>query len=145
MVSEPSHIDGGVLDLVLTDVPDVLWVQVRLSVGTSDHRAVFVYVVLEQPILQLVCRQEVFLRNSVDWELVRGYVKGPNWNGIITSHCSASSLNKALLCVIRDRVPKQTFVVITGDKHCCEDRCVLAHRAKQRACRVWGNGRTQAD
>ena len=46
-------------------------------VGNSDHSAIFVDVI-EQPISHLVCRQEVYLKNSVKWELVRGNVKGQN-------------------------------------------------------------------
>ena len=57
MVTEPTGIDGGVLDLVLTDIPDVVGVRVGSPVGTSDHSAIFIDVVLEQPILHLVCRQ----------------------------------------------------------------------------------------
>ena len=41
MVTEPTHIDRGVLYLVLTDVPDVERVLVGSPVGTSDHSAVF--------------------------------------------------------------------------------------------------------
>ena len=42
--------------------------------------------------------------------MVRRDVKGLNCNEIIRSSFRASSLNKALLRVIRDRVPKQTIV-----------------------------------
>ena len=38
-----------------------------------------------------------------------------------------------MLRVIRDRVPKRTIVVRTGDKPKCDNRCVLTHRAKPRA------------
>ena len=64
MVTEPAHIDGGVLDLGLTDVPDVVGVRVGSPVGTSDHSAVLMEVMLEQPILHLVCRQEVYLKKK---------------------------------------------------------------------------------
>ena len=40
MVTEPTHIDRGVLDLVLTDVPDVVGVRISWPVGTSDYSAV---------------------------------------------------------------------------------------------------------
>ena len=72
-------------------------------------------------------------------------MKGVNWNEIIMFRCSVSSPNEALLHVIRNRVPKRTLAVITGDKPWFDDRCVLAHRAEQRACRVWSRTRTQAD
>ena len=86
---------------------------VGLSVGTSDHSVIFIDVVLAQHIPHLVCRQEVYLKNSVYWRLVRGDVKGLNWNRIIRSLCSVSSPNEASLHVIRDRIPKRPIVVRT--------------------------------
>ena len=59
MVTELTHIDGAVLDLVLTDVPDISGILVGSPVGTSDHSAVIIDIKLEQPILHLLCRQEV--------------------------------------------------------------------------------------
>ena len=75
MDTKPTHIDGGVLDLVLPDVPDVVEVGVDSPIGTSYHSAIFIDVVLEQPIPHLLCRLEVYLKNSADWKLVRGYLR----------------------------------------------------------------------
>ena len=47
-----------------------------------------------------------------------------------------STLKKAQLPVIRNRVPKQTVVVKTRNKPWFHDPCVLAHRMKPRAYRV---------
>ena len=47
MVMEPTHIDGGVLDLVLTDDPDAVGNRVGSPVGTSDYTIVFINVVRE--------------------------------------------------------------------------------------------------
>ena len=77
-------------------------------------------------------------------KLVREDVNGLNWNEIIRSPCPVSLLSEALLRVIRDRVPKRMIVVRTGDKLRFDYRFILAHRAKQRACRVWSRSRTQA-
>ena len=66
LVTEPTHIDGEVLDWVLTDVPGVEGVRVGSPVGTSDHSAIFIDVVLEQPFFHLVYRQEVYLKHPVD-------------------------------------------------------------------------------
>ena len=41
-VTEPIRIDGGELDLVLTDVPDVLGIWVGSPVGTSDYSVIFI-------------------------------------------------------------------------------------------------------
>ena len=78
----------------------------------------------------------------VNW--VRGDVKGLNWIEIIRSPWPVLSLSEALLRVISNRVAKRTIVVKTGDKPWFDDWC-LAHRAKQRAYRVWSRSRTQAD
>ena len=72
-------------------------------------------------------------------------MKGLNWNGIIRSPCPVSSLNEAVLRIIADRVLKRTIVVKTGDKPWFDDRCSLAHYAKQRAYRLWNRNRKQAD
>ena len=66
MATEFTHTDEGVLHIVLSDVPDVIWVQVGSTVGSLDHSAIFINIMLEQPILHLVGRQEVCINNSVD-------------------------------------------------------------------------------
>ena len=77
----------------------------------------------------------------MDWELVRGDVKGLNLNEVIR----LSSLNEALLRVIRNRVPKRTIMFRTRDKSWFNDPCDLAHRVKQRVYRVWRRSKTQAN
>ena len=42
MITEPTHIDEGVLALVLTIVSDVVGVRVDSSVGTSDYSVIFI-------------------------------------------------------------------------------------------------------
>ena len=69
----------------------------------------------------MVCRQEIHLKNSADWELVRENVKSLNWKGIIRSPCLVSSLNQILWRVIGNRVPKRTIVVRRGDKPWFDD------------------------
>ena len=55
-----------------------------------------------------------------------------------------SSLNEALLRVIRDRVPKRTIVAITDEKSWVENRRVLTQHAKERAYTAWSRSKTQA-
>lgn len=40
MVKEPTRIDGGVLDLVLTDDPDVVGSRIGSPVNPSDHSTI---------------------------------------------------------------------------------------------------------
>ena len=60
MVTEPTHIDGGVPHLVLIDVHNLVEVRVGSPVGTSDLSDIFIHVVLEQPNSLLAYTQEVF-------------------------------------------------------------------------------------
>ena len=41
MATEPTHIDGWVLDLVLTDIQDLVEIRVGSPVETSDHSSIF--------------------------------------------------------------------------------------------------------
>ena len=54
---------------------------------------------------------QIYLKNLVDWELVRGDVKGLNCYEIIRALCPVSSLNEVLLRVIRIRVPNRMIVM----------------------------------
>ena len=101
--------------------------------------------VREQPVPHLVCRQEIGLKNAVDWKLVRGDVKGLHCNKIIKPSCPVSTLNEALLHVVTNRVPKRMTVARTGNQPWFYDQCVVTHRAKQRAYRVWSCSRIQHD
>ena len=65
--------------------------------------------------------QGVNLKNSVNWELVREDVNGLAWNEMIRIPCPVSSLNEALLRVLRNRVPKWTIRVRTSDKPLFDD------------------------
>ena len=47
--------------------------------------------------------------------------------------------------ILTTLVPMRTILVRTGDKSSLDDRCVLAHHAKQRVYRGCSRSRTQAD
>ena len=61
MVTVPKHIDGGVLNLGLTDIPDAVGVQDNLLVATSDHCAAFMVLcgATHSLVCNLVCKLEV--------------------------------------------------------------------------------------
>ena len=81
----------------------------------------------------------------MDWELVRGDAKGLNGNEIIRPLCPISILNEELLLFVRKRVPLRTIVVRTGNKPWFDEQCVLAHREKQGAYRMWSRSKMQVN
>ena len=51
MVSEPTHIGGGVLDLVLTDVSEFIGVRVGSPIEAADHSEQYITITLGNGIL----------------------------------------------------------------------------------------------
>ena len=66
MGAEPTHIIKGILDFVLTHDSDLVEVRVDWQDKTTKYIAFCIDVLLEQHILHLVCRQEVYMKNSVN-------------------------------------------------------------------------------
>ena len=142
MVSGPTHVAGGTLDLVLTDVPDLVSVDVGSPIGSSDHSALQVKLSLNQTPSHTVVEREVFLKNSVNWDLVRGDVLGMDWRYILGSDCPASSLNRVLSGIVVARVPTRTLRINSKNRPWFDNDCLLASRDKQEAYKRWSSNRT---
>ena len=57
-----THIAGNRLDLVMTDVPDIVDVVVGTQLGTSDHCFVSCVLLVEQSAQERNVRSSVFLK-----------------------------------------------------------------------------------
>ena len=82
LVRGPTHVRGGVLDLLMTDVPDLVTVSVSSPIGGSDHSSLSVRVNVRQRIPDITVRKEVFLKSRVDWDAVTASVKAMPWREI---------------------------------------------------------------
>ena len=60
---------GNRLDLVMTDVPDIVDVVVGTPLGTSDHCIVSCVLLVEQYVPQYSVRSMVFLKHHSNWVL----------------------------------------------------------------------------
>ena len=63
----PTHIAGNRLDLVMTDVPDIVDVIVGTPLSTSDH---FFVSCVEQSVQEYNFRSIVFLQHRTNWDSV---------------------------------------------------------------------------
>ena len=45
-----THARGGTLDLLMTDVPDLVWVSVVAPIGNSDHSCLFAVISMAQAV-----------------------------------------------------------------------------------------------
>ena len=81
----PTHIAGNRLDLVMTDVPDIVDVFVGTPLGTSDHCVVSCVVRVEQSVPEYNIRSIVFPKHRTNWDNVRCTVRSFTWSTILKS------------------------------------------------------------
>ena len=82
LVCCPTHIAGNRLDLVMTDVPDIVDVIVGTPLGTSDQCFVSCVCRVEQSVPEYNIRRTVFLKHRTNWDNVRCAVRSFTWSSI---------------------------------------------------------------
>ena len=65
LVVGPTHARGGTLDLVMTDVPDLVRVSVVAPIGNSDHSSLSAVISMAQAVPNLCVSRKVFLKHQV--------------------------------------------------------------------------------
>ena len=82
-VSDPTHLSNNTLDLLFTDVPDLVSTSVKPPVGTSDHCVIAFKVTTSLPQDSETFSHKVYLKNSVDWAVINSEVASLPWSSII--------------------------------------------------------------
>ena len=72
MVVGPSHARGGILDLLMTDVPVLGRAAVVAPIGNSDHTSLSTVISMAQEVPNLYVIRKVFLKHQVNWNRVCG-------------------------------------------------------------------------
>ena len=62
LVVGPTHACGGTLDLLMTDVPDLVRAAVVAPIGNSDHSSLSAVISLAQAVRNLCVTRKVFLK-----------------------------------------------------------------------------------
>ena len=63
----PTHTGGGTHDLLMTDVPDLVWVAVVAQIGNSDQSSPSVVISMAQVVPNFCVSRRVFLKHEVNW------------------------------------------------------------------------------
>ena len=66
----PTHARGGTLDLLMTDVPDLVRVAVVAPLGSSDHASLSIAISMAQAIPNLCVSRRVLFKHRVNWSAV---------------------------------------------------------------------------
>ena len=75
LVVGPTHTRGGTLDLLMTDVPDLVRVAVVAPIGNSDHSSLSAVISMAQAVPNLCVSRKGFLKHLVNWNTVRGAIR----------------------------------------------------------------------
>ena len=66
----PTHAHGGTLDLLMTDVPDLVREAVVAPLGSSDHSSLSIAIFMAQAIPNMRVSRRVLLKHRVNWSAV---------------------------------------------------------------------------
>lgn len=105
-MSGPTHQAGNCLDLVLSDAPDVVIVEVKAPLGSSDHSSISIQLNLRQSVPLYTVTKDVYLKTRVSWNSVGGEVSNIHLGTILRNSDPMSLLNDEILAII-SRSPGQ--------------------------------------
>ena len=78
----PDHARGGTLDLLITDVPDLVRLSVVAPTGNSDHSSLSAVISMAQAVPNLCVSRKVLLKYQVNWNTVCGAMQDLPWRNI---------------------------------------------------------------
>ena len=70
LVIGPNHARGGTLDLLMTDIPDLVQVAVVAPLDSSDHSSLLTAISMAQAVPGLCVSRKAFLKHWVNWTAV---------------------------------------------------------------------------
>ena len=77
-----THARGGTLDLLMTDVLDLVQVVVAALIGNSDQSSLSVDILMAQAVPKLCVSRKVLLKHQVNWNTVSDAIRDPPWYNI---------------------------------------------------------------
>ena len=76
----PTYARGATLDLLMTDIPDL--VHVALPIGNSDHSSLSAVISMAPAFPNFGVRRKVFLKHQINWNTVCGAIQDLHWHNI---------------------------------------------------------------
>ena len=118
LVVGPTHACGGTLDLLMTDVPDLVLVAVVAPIGNSDHPSLSAVISMPQAVPNLCVRRKVFIKHQINWNTVSVAILDLPWHNIWLADNHVGVLNEHLSLLVARYVPTKVFRVRNKDKPC---------------------------
>ena len=131
-VTFPTHERGGLLDPVLTDIPEAnIKCQQLDQVGSSDHHAVLTLIDLDTARESAVPRT-IWLWDKADWPSMRQALHTTDWDTLLTGDVDEKTcLFTSTLRALQSRfVPSRTYLTKASDPPWFGSRCRAAAESK---------------
>ena len=145
LVVGPTHACGGTLDLLITDVPDIVWVAVAAPIGNSDHSSLSAVISIAQAVPTLCVSRKVFLKHQVNWNTVCDAIWELSWRNFCLSDNPVEVLNEHLSMLVGPYVPTKVIRVCNKDNLWFDDQCRRAFGLKQEAHLRWTRDRSRVN
>ena len=107
-----THARGGTLDLLMTDVPDLVRVAVVAPLGRSDYSSFSISISKAQAIPNLCVSNRVLLKHRVNWSPVCNAIGVFSWRSIWSADNPVERLNIHLSMPVDCFVPTKVIPVI---------------------------------
>ena len=123
LVRSPSHIAGSRLDLVMSDVPDVVDLFIGTPLRTCDHCFVSCVLLVAQSVLEYNIRSTVFLKHGTTWYNVHCTVRSFTCSTILKSADPLVVFDRAIGEVIGWYGPSTVLHSRSGDQQWFDASC----------------------
>ena len=100
LVIGPTHSCGRTLDLLMTDVTDLVQVIVIAPLGNSDHSSLSTAISMAQAVPNLWVSREVLLKHIVSWSAVCDAIRELPWQSIWNGDNPVEILNVHLSLIV---------------------------------------------
>ena len=117
----PTYACGGTLDLLMTDVPDLVQVAVIAPIGNSSLSTV---ISMDQTVSNLCVIRKFYLKNQFNWNAVCGAIQDLPWHNIWSADNPVEVLNEHLSLLVLGYVPTKVIRVLNKDKPWFDDQCI---------------------
>ena len=82
LVVGPTYACGGTLELLMTEVPNLVLIAVVAPIGNSDRSSLFSVISMGQAVPNYCVSIKIFLTDQVNWNTCCGAINDLNWNNI---------------------------------------------------------------
>ena len=132
LVVIPTYARGGTLDLLMTNVPDLVQVSDVAHIGNSDHSSLSAVISMAQAVPNLHVSRKVLIKHQVNWNMVCGAMQNLPWRNIWSAENPVEVLNEHLLLLVGRFIKTKIIHVCNKDKPWFDDQCRHAFGASSR-------------